>query len=170
MPSGKTYSPRLAPQPRQVPPVSANQIAFYSNRDGNSGIYLMNADGSNQSFLTSSYGGISWSAGSNKIALSCDGICVINADGSNLTQVSNNSNDYAPAWSADGSKIAFTSNRAGKPEIYVMNVDGSNPTRLTMNSDFDEGPAWSPDGAKLAFTRYSDCIDLGNGETICFDA
>ncbi len=47
--------------------------------------------------------------------------------------------------------IAFHSNRDGNSEIYVMNADGTNPTRLTDNPAEDILPAWSPDGRKIAF-------------------
>ena len=59
---------------------------------------------------------------------------------------------FIPAWSPDGTKIAFTSNRDGDNEIYVMNADGSNQTRLTNNPAEDEHPTWFPDGSKIAFT------------------
>ena len=65
-------------------------------------------------------------------------------------------------------RIAFTSNRDGNDEIYVMNADGTNPVRRTANTAHDEGPAWSPDGSKIAF--YSDrdgvnfAIYLMNGD------
>jgi Tol biopolymer transport system component len=67
--------------------------------------------------------------------------------------------DSAPAWSPDGTKIAFESNfdvfgvNPGMDyEIWVMNADGSNLTRLTDNTVHDEGPAWSPDGTMLAYS------------------
>ena len=53
-------------------------------------------------------------------------IYVINADGSGLTNLTNDpGNDYDPDWSPDGRQIAFSSTRDGNYEIYVMNADGS---------------------------------------------
>ena len=57
----------------------------------------------------------------------------------------------APAWSPDGRKIAFVSDRDGNSEIYVMNADGSGQRRLTRNPAYDADPAWSPDGRTIAF-------------------
>ena len=59
--------------------------------------------------------------------------------------------DRAPAWSPDGTQIAFTSKRDGNLEIYLMNVNGGNPTRLTNHPGLDHNPAWSPDGTQIAF-------------------
>lgn len=59
--------------------------------------------------------------------------------------------NYLPAWSPDGSKIAFTSNRDGNPEIYVMNRDGSGLRRMTNNAAIDVTPTWSPNGNQLAW-------------------
>ena len=60
--------------------------------------------------------------------------------------------DGFPAWSPDGGKIAFSSERDGNWELYVMDADGSGQTRLTRTPEVDEGvPAWSPDGKQIAF-------------------
>ena len=48
-------------------------------------------------------------------------------------------------------KIAFTSDRDGNREIYVMNADGTGQRRLTNNPGVDDYPAWSPDGRRIAF-------------------
>ncbi len=70
--------------------------------------------------------------------------------------------DYHPAWSPDGSKIAFTSFRDGSPAIYIMNADGSNQTRLTGDLRLAWEPDWSPDGSKIAFS-YIDSSLAGIG-------
>ena len=51
-----------------------------------------------------------------------------------------------------GEMIAFTSEREGNAEIYIMNADGSNPQRLTNDPAYDAWPVWSPDGSHIAFT------------------
>ena len=139
---------------------SVSKIAFRSFRHGDYEIYLMNADGSNQTRLTNSTGNDSrphWSPDGSKIAFLSgrDGnpeIYVMTSAGGNQTRLTDNSAaDDAPVWSPDGSKIAFQSNRDGNPEIYVMTSAGGNQTRLTVNSGEDQLPAWSPDGSKIAF-------------------
>jgi TolB protein len=75
------------------------------------------------------------------------------ADGSEQRNVSQNpTSDYSPAWSPDGTTIAFASDRDGDPnEIYLMDADGSNQVRVTDNPGIDEYPTWSPDGTRIAF-------------------
>jgi pimeloyl-ACP methyl ester carboxylesterase len=86
-------------------------------------------------------------------------IYVMNADGSNPTNLTNNgANDFYPSFSGDGSKIAFTSTRDGNNEIYAMNADGSNQTRLTNNAADDYYPSFSSDGSKIAFASTRDVI------------
>jgi dipeptidyl aminopeptidase/acylaminoacyl peptidase len=93
-------------------------------------------------------------------------IYVMNADGSgkrNLTR--SPGQDHSPAWSPDGSKISFASTRGGLlPHIWLMNADGSSPTRVTTTVG-GEYPAWSPDGRTIAFDVNTDVepnIDPGS--------
>ena len=73
-----------------------------------------------------------------------------------LFDYSEASYDSGPAWSPDGSKIAFESNLDGDMELFVMNADGSGVQQLTHNTIDDEGAAWSPDGKRFAFTSGAD--------------
>ena len=83
-----------------------------------------------------------------------DEIYVMKADGTGLRRLTNDpAEDLEPAWSSDGTQLAFVRQRSGSNfEIYKMNADGSGVTRLTRNSAMDASPAWSPDGTKIAFS------------------
>ena len=59
--------------------------------------------------------------------------------------------DTNPAWSPNGSEIAFTSSRSGSPQIYVMDAEGANLRRVTFEGDYNDGAAWSPDGTRIAY-------------------
>ena len=104
------------------------------------------------------------------IKKSNEDIYVINADGTGLTRLTNYSDDtnlqaldlscYCPSWSPDGSKIAFGFSIMEnlynfKDDIYVMDADGTNRTKLT-----DDGcsycPSWSHDGSKIVFRSHRD--------------
>ena len=70
--------------------------------------------------------------------------------------------DHFPAWSPDGSQIAFSSSRNGNVDIYVIDSedsDGSDPRRLTDHGKADKSPAWSPDGSQIAFVSDRDGND-----------
>jgi TolB protein len=60
---------------------------------------------------------------------------------------------YAPAWSPDGSRLAFVSRRSGDEEIYVAKADGTGVTRLTKLPGADLSPAWSSDGRRLTWSH-----------------
>jgi len=90
-------------------------------------------------------------------------VYAINANGSFYGSLpfSSSASDVDPAWSADGTKIAFASNRSGADyEIYTANADGTGLAQLTSNGFDDLEPAWSPNGVSLAFRSARD----GNNE------
>lgn len=78
----------------------------------------------------------------------------IHTDGSGqpvpLTHGPNKALNVEPAVSPDGKRVAFSSDRSGRPMIYVMNIDGSHVKRLTFAGTYNSTPAWSPDGQTLA--------------------
>jgi Tol biopolymer transport system component len=100
--------------------------------------------------------------------------------GDNLRRLTDNTaSDFAPAWFPGGKKIAFTSNRDGNNEIYVMDADVCDAsalpvpdcpdpevTRLTNNPASDQFPVFSPDGTKIAFQSARD----GNQEIYVMNA
>ncbi len=61
-----------------------------------------------------------------------------------------------PVWSPDGSQVAFSSNKDGDYEIYIVDVETGQVEKLTSNEDQDIGPAWSPDGQKITFASDRD--------------
>lgn len=81
---------------------------------------------------------------------------LVSANGaSERTLVAHSAEDRDPAWSPDGGRIAFSSDRDGIMEVYVLTVDGSTrPVRITH--DGGRQPAWSPDGQRIAFTSERD--------------
>ena len=106
-------------------------------------------------------------------------IYVMDADGGNLRRLTNNpARDHSPAWSPDGKRIAFVSDRDGHVnvrnspnyEIYVMDADGSNQQNLTNDPDNDRHPSWSPDGKRIVFSSYRDNDRDHNIEIYVMDA
>lgn len=150
---------------------SQEQIAFASNRSGLPQIYLINLDGGEPIQLTDVVDGAcqpAWSPDgitlaftspctANREAYAGSSIFVmqVGLDGATTTPMpfilSLFGGDYDPAWSPDGTRIAFTSQRTGRPQIFVAGADGSGPVNLNDDLAFNWSPAWSPDGGELAF-------------------
>jgi TolB protein len=74
-------------------------------------------------------------------------VWVMDADGHHRRQLTRaGGRDYPGAWSPDGRRIAYGSQREGSFDVWVMNADGSGQTRLTRGADGESPVAWLPDG------------------------
>ena len=89
---------------------------------------------------------------------------VMDADGTNIVRLTRGMLPGPPAWSPDGTRIAFCFSAGGDDwgSIYTINVDGTNLTRLTWGDDASGDPAWSPDGTRIAFVQE---ISVDPGDT-----
>jgi len=136
------------------------QIAYGSTASGSTQIWVMNADGSNQKQLTSGLGSDfpdanapAWSRDGRMIAFwagfetQYGEIWVMNADGSNPQQLTDQPGTISsdnPAWSPDGTKLLFDTNRANAAEIWIMNADGSDQRRLMTVDAENTQFSWQP--------------------------
>jgi TolB protein len=68
--------------------------------------------------------------------------------------------DSSPAWSPDGTQVAFVSERSGSPQVYRMNADGSGARRVTFQGSYNTDPAWSPDGSRIAWVGRDGRFDV----------
>ncbi len=117
---------------------ATNKILFGSDRDGTPEIYVMDADGTDLVRLTTD----AW------------------------VQIAPVTEVASLAWSPDGTRIAFITNRIGARQIFVMNADGTGLVRLTDHLVGNGAPAWSPDGRQIAFTSRH----FGNDEIFVINA
>jgi hypothetical protein len=86
-----------------------------------------------------------------------DGRFLMDPEGSHLRRIRTDAYVEYPAWSPDGTRIAFMGGTsASEYDIWVVDTDGSNVTRLTDSPGPDGWPAWSPDGTRVAFSSVRD--------------
>jgi len=148
------YVPRWSPD--------GTRLAFYSNRDGNWNLYLINADGTGLARLTddpTSDTGPEWSPDGRALVFQSNrhGDWEIYrlelATGALLRLTTDPARDSNPSYSPDGTQIVFASTRGGAREIWKMNHDGANPVQLTRDSVSNDAarPIFSPDGRWILF-------------------
>ena len=128
---------------------------------GDSNLWVMDADGSNQRLLLEHTGSGSWSPGGEKIVYVQyftweTAIAIANADGSDpqyLTYAEYELRD--PVWSPDGKKVVYKCQPAGWGWywIFIMDADGKNSHPLIRGSMEGGGPSWSPDGSKIVYHK-----------------
>lgn len=159
-PTQVTNDPAEDTEPAWSP--DGNSIAFTSDRSGNEDVWVMPVAGGAATRVTNNPGSdreASWSPDGTMIAFASDRgsgddiyttAWPVQAGGpAGVGGVNRLTNDPAadnlPAWSPDGTMVAFTSERdAGDREIYVMTSAGANQTRMTISASFDWQPDWGP--------------------------
>jgi TolB protein len=139
-------------------------LAFASDRDGDSELYLIRADGRGLRKLTSNRAGDygpAWSPDGRRIAFASnrrgdDDVYVIGADGRGLKRLTRHpGHEFSPAWSPDGRWIAFVRLTRAGATVLVMDADGGAVTRLSPKPVRGYGsysPDWSPDGRLIVFS------------------
>ena len=150
-------------------------ITFFSARDGNNEIYVINVDGSDPFRVTydpASDVDPDISPNGQQIVFTSNrsgdnDIYVVDRSGGEVRNLTNHpANDGWARWSPNGQQIVFHSNRDGNFEIYMINADGSgNPTRVTDYPGVDQFPDWSPNGQQIVFRRDHDIyvMNLNSG-------
>jgi TolB protein len=155
---------------RTPPPLVDHRLVAFVSDSGNSccghsSIFVMHADGSHTTRLTSldrHDDTPAWSPDGSTIAFYSDrppaGIWAVNADGSNLRSLVNTpfNNPGEPAWSPNGHSIAFSTfytDSLGNfvDIIEIADADGSNAHQLTTAAADVASPSWSPDGTRILF-------------------
>jgi Tol biopolymer transport system component len=149
---GYAYSPTWSPDGTQV-------VYYWFDASGlvTSGIYESSLAGPPRLLFARSFALLSWSPDGSKIALNSGGtLSVMNADGSGNVTLTGQAEcrcafGNAPDWSPDSKRLAFTSDRAGQNDVYVIDVATGHEERLTSSPASDFDPTWSPDRHRIAF-------------------
>ncbi|MEO8089346.1 MAG: Ig-like domain-containing protein [Gemmatimonadales bacterium] len=131
------------------------RVAFSSNRNGSSDLYVMDSDGRNLRRLTTDTGNEgdpAWTPDGARIVYTftrgtATQIAITQVDGGETRPLTTSSGgNHSPSVSPDGRSIAFISVRDGNQEIYAMNLDGTNQRRLTKTSERESSPQFFRNG------------------------
>jgi TolB protein len=90
-------------------------------------------------------------------------------DGSGLHRLTDHPGiDVSPTWSPTGREIAFTSNRTGSPQIYIMDDEGLNLRRISLDGSYNAEPAWSP-STDFSEIAYASRVEGGIFDVVVHD-
>jgi tetratricopeptide (TPR) repeat protein len=172
IPTATPILPTPTPQPLSR---YRNKIVFYAEHPDHPGLWLMDASGENRTFYTgASYLEEQFTKLRQQYQVSPDGryrvyVTTGNDDENPQIYIQGQPDQYGnaptwkvsqgfkavcydPTWSPDGSRILFVSQERGSDDIWVVNVDGSNPQNITPNDwEWDKYPSWSPSGRRIVF-------------------
>jgi uncharacterized protein YjdB len=151
------------------------RVALSSDRGGSYDLYVMDADGRNLRRLTEDPGAEgepAWTPDGTRIVYTFTSrtgvsqIASIKADGGDLRPLTSSAGgNRSPDVSPDGRTIAFVSTRDGNPKIYLMDLEGTNPRRLTKTSDREASPRFLSSG-DLVFATERKVLRIVSGAPV----
>jgi TolB protein len=181
-----TPTPMVLPTPKAAPTPAAplatyrNQIIFWSDKEDEPGFWVVNPDGGNRRYLgNKSILKKEFDELLKTESISPDGryrVYTTTEKKDNAPQVyiqgkvnewgnaptwqvtiGFEQTSYDPVWSPDGSRIALVSQQRGSDDVWVVNVDASDPRNCTPNGwEWDKHPSWSPDSSRIVFWSNRD--------------
>lgn len=151
------------------------RVALSSDRSGSYDLYVMDADGRNLRRLTvdpGAEGEPAWTPDGARLVYTSTSltgvsqIASIKADGGDFRQLTSSAGgNRSPEVSPDGRTIAFVSMRDGNTEIYAMDLEGTNPRRLTKTSDRESSPHFLSSG-DLVFATERKVLRVVSGAPV----
>ena len=145
----RTYHPADDAAPAWSP--DGHWIAFTSNRSGDNEIYIIDPDAREQRYLRKDGTEVS-AEDDNKLLPFLQGVIALGTDLIQLTD--HPAHDISPAWSPDGHRIAFTSDRSGDNEIYIIDPEAR------------ERRYFRKDGTEISAEDYNKLLSIFKGEVI----
>ena len=153
--------------------IGAANVGYSAYRPGGASICAMGANGRGRRVVVGGSGlhyGATWSADGTKLAYvrTANGVSDIYlaaADGSGAEALARRSTriiNASPCFSPDGRQLAFTSDRSGRPHIWMRDLASGQDTRVTLLGDYNDSPSFSPKGDYLAYaTRRGGQFRIG---------